>query len=42
MIWVEVLDEPCVVTASDELCVPAAGVLSIAQLCAADAASASR
>jgi hypothetical protein len=41
MIWVGVLDEPCVVTASDGP-VPAAGVLSIARLCAADAASASR
>lgn len=44
MIWVVgVLDKPCVVTASGVYGpVPATGVLSMARLCAADAASASR
>ena len=41
MILVGVLDKLCVVTVSDGP-VPAAGILSIARLCAADAASASR
>ena len=40
MIWVGVLDKPCVVTASDKL-VTAAGALSIARLCTTDAATAS-